>query len=136
MRNLTIPHRLCHFQMCKYIRSLGCQQLPRSIGMKKRSLATRAPEQAGTDTPEARRGTAPINNIADSSDVVNTENKDYSLRYDETEFNARRELSSALLTVAQTDAERKSLESYQKMVKTLNEQEELLGQLKDAALVN
>lgn len=54
-----------------------------------------------------------------------------NLRYDETEFNARRELSSALLTVAQTDAERKSLESYQKMVKTLNEQEELLGKMKN-----
>ncbi len=55
----------------------------------------------------------------------------YSLRYDETEFNARRELSTALLTVAQTDAERRSLEKYQKTVKTLNEQEELLGEMKD-----
>lgn len=55
----------------------------------------------------------------------------YSLRYDETEFNARRELSTALLTVAQTDAERTKLEVYQKMVKTLNEQEELLGKMKD-----
>ena len=30
MRNLMIPHRLCHFQMCKYICSLGCQKLHRS----------------------------------------------------------------------------------------------------------
>lgn len=53
-----------------------------------------------------------------------------NLRYDETEFNARRELSTALMDVAQTDAERRSLENYQKMVKTLNEQEELLGKMK------
>ena len=33
MRNLTIPHRLCHFQMCKYICSLGCQKLLEDIDM-------------------------------------------------------------------------------------------------------
>ncbi len=67
-------------------------------------------------------------NISQPSDVVN---KESSLRYDETEFNARRELSTALLTVAQTEAERKSLEDYQKLVKSLNVQEELLGKMKN-----
>lgn len=52
------------------------------IGAKKGSLATRASEKTDTITPEARRGTAPDNNIADSADAVNTVSPDirYQLR--------------------------------------------------------
>ena len=52
------------------------------IGAKKGSLATRASEKTDTITPEARRGTAPDNNIADSADAVNTVSPDirYELR--------------------------------------------------------
>lgn len=52
------------------------------IGAKKGSLATRASEKTDTITPEARRGTAPDNNIADSADAVNTLSPDirYQLR--------------------------------------------------------
>ena len=52
------------------------------IGAKKGSLSTRASEKTDTITPEARRGTAPDNNIADSTDAVNTLSPDirYQLR--------------------------------------------------------
>ena len=38
-------HRLCHIQMCKYIRSLGCQKLPRSKQRKGICSAQRIEQQ-------------------------------------------------------------------------------------------
>ena len=60
------------------------------IGAKKGSLATRASEKTDTITPEAHRGTAPDNNIADSADAVNTLSPD--IRY-ELRDNQGRELT-------------------------------------------
>lgn len=62
------------------------------IGAKKESLATRASEKTDTVTPEARRGTAPDNNIADSADAVNTSSPD--IRY-QLRDNQGRELTKA-----------------------------------------
>ena len=95
------------------------------IGAKKGSLSTRASAKTDTITPEARRGTAPDNNIADSTDAVNTSSPDIhlELRSDENQFNPRKELSNLFMQIAQNEQEKKSLRSYQAAIHELNNTE-------------